>query len=116
MQFVVAVGFTLRFFLPRTLYFLDSVDFSMVFAICAPPSGWLTLMLIGTLNASDTTRTTWATTRQAGLQHFAGFNPNSSSVYEMQNRKTWSHLANVRSGGNQRVGYSPIKASARLVS
>lgn len=94
MQFVVAVGFaTLRCSLLRALYFLDSVDFLMVCAICcAPPLGWSRLMLIPMLNTSDRTRTTWATVRQAGLQHFAGFNPRPPSIYRMQSRDSRSQV------------------------
>ena len=94
MQFVVAVGFaTLRCALLRALYFVDSVDFFMVCAICcAPPLGWSRLMLIPMFNTSDRTRTTWATARQAGLQHFAGFNPRPPSVCEMQSRDSWSQV------------------------
>jgi hypothetical protein len=98
MQFVVAVGFaTLRCDLLRALYFVDSVDFLMVCAICcAPPLGWSRLMLIPMLNTSDRTRTTWATARQAGLQHFAGFNPRPPSVYRMQSRDSWSQVPGFR--------------------
>lgn len=80
-QFVVAVGFaSLRLILRCALCCLDNVDCLRVFAICAPPMGWSRLMLIPTLNTSDRTRTTWATTRHAGLRRFAGFNPNQPST------------------------------------
>ena len=76
-QFVVAVGFaTWRLDLRRALYFFDNTDCLMVFAICVPSLGWLRLIFTLRLKTSDRTRTTWATTRQAGHQHWAGFNPN----------------------------------------
>src|ERR1700733_8802810 len=93
---------------------VDSMDFFMVCAICcAPPLGWSRLMLIPMLNTSDRTRTTWATARQTGLQHFAGFNPHHLQYMGCKFGivgRNWQDLG----GGNRRIGTSDRKFSTAL--
>lgn len=94
----------------RTEYFLDSVEFFMVFAIYAPPIGLVNVKVNPVKgDACDESQrqdeNNMSTNTPSRTPAFRRLQPKSDLTSKMQSANTWSQLAGLTFGGNQGIGY-----------